>query len=344
MSRQNVTYYLVERPTHAIVHHKTFDARTELAPTPDELKDGQALVETLYLSLDPSMRARLNDTKSYMVSIAIGQKMVGGAISRVLASKSSKVQPGDLAHTFSGWTKVSVVPEDAIDVIEMPENVKLTHMLIAARDGPGPSAYTGLRSIAKVKSGETVLVSAASGATGSIVGQIAKIYGARVVGITGSDEKCAWLCSELGFDAAVNWRSASFPEELKAAIPEGFDIYWDNVGGRILDEALAGAKRQARFVVCGEASQYNLPYNEHWEIKNADQIAEKQLYLQGFAVQDHIHDILDIRRQLFKWVQEGKLKIAETIVQGGISLVEPAFTKLFEGDKRGKLILQVKTT
>ncbi|CAJ2505694.1 Uu.00g130880.m01.CDS01 [Anthostomella pinea] len=353
MSRQNVTFYLAERPAHDIVPHKTFEARSELAPTPDDLKDRQALVETLYLSLDPSMRARLNgvddifsvlDTKSYMAPMTIGQKMVGGAISRVLASKSTKVQPGDLVHTFSGWTEVSIVPDDAIDVMEMPENVKLTYMLMAARDGPGPSAYTGLTTIAKVKSGDTVLVSAASGATGSIVGQIAKIYGARVVGITGSDEKCAWLCSELGFDAAVNWRSSSFAEDLKAATPDGFDIYWDNMGGRVLDVALDAAKSQCRFLVCGEVSQYNLPFNEHWEVKNVHQIAKKQLHLEGFAIQDHVQDLPHIRRQLFKWVQEGKLKIEETIVEGGINLVESTFTKLFEGDKRGKLILQVKAT
>ncbi|KAI0011817.1 hypothetical protein F4779DRAFT_571407 [Xylariaceae sp. FL0662B] len=362
MSQQNTTIYLASRPTYHILPGETFKAKTEPAPSADDLKDGEALVETLYLSLDPSMRGVLNARKSYIAPVAIGQKMVGGAITRVLATKTSKVKPGDIIHSFSGWTEIAIVHESALEAISIPEGCKFTDILMVALsvfhhivhglskiltrsiDGPATTAYVGLKNVAKVKPGETVVVSAASGAVGSIVGQMAKIYGARAVGITSSDEKCSWLVNQLGFDAAVKYNSPSFLQDLEAATPSNIDVYWDGVGGQVLDAALARAAKYSRFVLCGGVSEYNVPPEERLGIKNTIEIGKQQIRMEGFVILDKAQEMPEARAQIFKWAAEGKLVMKTTIITGGIDKVEGAFTKLFNGDKLGKLIVEVKST
>ncbi|KAK6221498.1 putative secondary metabolism biosynthetic enzyme [Pestalotiopsis sp. IQ-011] len=342
MSRQNITFHLAERPTGSVVPGQTFEQKSVPAPTAEYLKDGQVLVEVLYLSLDPYMRGMLNSTRSYIAPVAIGQKMVGGAISRVLASKSPKAAPGDVIYAITGWTEVAIVPEQMIEAFKLPEGVKLTDMLTVAFNGPAMAAYIGLQSKADVQPGNTVVVSAASGATGHIVGQIAKIKGARVIGITGSDEKCRWLCDELGFDAALNYKSPNFVAKLEEVTPGMIDVYWDNVGGWTLEVALARAAKFARYVICGGAAQYNLPEPERQGIKNIIEIGKQRVRMEGFVVMDHMKDIPEARATLLQWITEGRLKTKETIVKGGITVADTAFEKLFTGDKLGKLYVEVK--
>lgn len=204
------------------------------------------------------------------------------------------------------------------------------------------AAYIGLQSKADVQPGNTLVVSAASGATGHIVGQIAKIKGARVIGITGSDEKCRWLCDELGFDAALNYKSPDFVAKLEEATPDMIDVYWDNVGGWTLEVALARAAKFSRYVICGGAAQYNLPEPERQGIKNIIEIGKQRVRMEGFVVMDHIKDTPEARATLLQWITEGRLKTKETIVKGGLTVADTAFEKLFTGDKLGKLYVEVK--
>lgn len=214
--------------------------------------------------------------------------------------------------------------------------------LTSASDGPATAAYVGLKNKADVQPGDTVVVSAASGATGHIVGQIAKIQGARVVGITSSDEKCRWLCEEFGFDAALNYQSPDFVAKLEAATPDLIDVYWDNIGGWTLEIALSRAAKFARYVICGGMAQYNLPESERQGIKNIIEIAKQRVRVEGFVVMDHIEDVPEARATLLQWIAEGELKTKETIVKGGITVADTAFEKLFTGDKLGKLYVEVK--
>ncbi|KAK7961222.1 nadp-dependent leukotriene b4 12-hydroxydehydrogenase [Apiospora saccharicola] len=323
--RQNTTIYLAERPEYGIVPGKTFASKTEPAPTVDQLKDGEVLVETLYLSLDPSMRGILNGKyrKSYMPPVAIGQKMLGGAVSRVLGSKSAKAKSGDIVFSFSGWTEVAIVPEAAVDPIQVPPGRPATDILFAAiNGGPGPTAYIGLNNIANIKKGDTVVVSTAAGGNGPIVGQLAKLYGAgRVIGLTGTDQKCDWLRREVGngFDVALNYKSPTFVQDLEAATPDEVDVYWDNVGGQLLDTMLTRAAKNSRFVICGGISQYNTPLEERW----------------GSRIQ-------------LRWARSGSgwrgssCSITRKRCPRGIKEAESALVKMFEGENVGKLSLEVK--
>ncbi|KAK8108388.1 nadp-dependent leukotriene b4 12-hydroxydehydrogenase [Apiospora sp. TS-2023a] len=279
--RQNTTIYLAERPEYGIVPGKTFASKTEPAPTVDQLKDGEVL--------------------SYMPPVAIGQKMLGGAVSRVLGSMSAKVKPGDIVFSFSGWTEVAIVPEAAVDPIQLPPGRPATDILFAAIS-------------------DTVVVSTAAGGNGPIVGQLAKLYGAgRVIGLTGSDQKCDWLLREVGngFDAALNYKSPTFVQDLEAATPDEVDVYWDNVGGQILDTMLTRAAKNSRFVICGGISQYNTPLEERWGVKNTIALGTKRIRMEGFVVFDHPQEMPKVRAELFQLVEEGKLKVFNTVLKGG---------------------------
>ena len=199
-----------------------------------------------------------------------------------------------------------------------------------------------MKNIAKVKAGETLVVSAAAGANGTLVGQMAKMSGARVVGITGSDQKCDWLCNEVGFDAALNYKSPTFVQDLEAATPNEVDVYWDNVGGWILECLLDRAAKHSRFVICGGISEYNTPPEERRGPKNFIEVGKKRIRMEGFVVLDHAKELPQVRDKLFNWVEQGKLKSYETVVKGGITDAENVLVRLFEGENCGKLSLEVK--
>lgn len=205
------------------------------------------------------------------------------------------------------------------------------------------TAWTGLHRIGKPKAGETVVVSGAAGATGSVVGQIAKLRGSRVVGIAGSDEKCEWLKSELGFDAALNYKSPTFKKDFEAATPDYIDMYWDNVGGEILELALSRAKKNARFVMCGSISGYNSLGRETAGIRNLFMVVSQRIRMEGFIVFDFLEDWPAAREEIGKWLSEGKFKRKETIVKGGLEKAEYAINDLFEGKNIGKLLIEVKS-
>lgn len=207
----------------------------------------------------------------------------------------------------------------------------------------GLTAYFGLDKIGKPKAGETVVVSGAAGATGSVVGQIAKLRGCRVVGIAGSEEKCEWLKKDLGFDAALNYKSENFKKEFEAATPDYVDVYWDNVGGEILEAALGRAHKHARFVMCGAISGYNESGKESKGIRNLFHVISQRIHMEGFIVFDFFDEFARARKDISEWVAEGKLKRKETIVRGGIEKAEYAIRDLFEGKNTGKLLLEVKS-
>ncbi|KAK9769580.1 putative NADP-dependent leukotriene B4 12-hydroxydehydrogenase [Seiridium cardinale] len=341
MGRQTTTFYLNERPKGDIVKGQTFKSKTEEAPTADQLKDGQILVEALYLSLDPAMRGWLNDIRSYVPPVGIGEKMRGAAISRVLASKSSKAKEGDLVNAMVGWTEVGIVDEKTFEVVELPANCKVTDAL-GVLGLTGLTAYFGLAKIGNVQKGDTVVVSGAAGATGSVVGQIAKLKGARVVGLAGSDEKCDWLKSELGFDVALNYKSPSFSKDFEKATPDFINVYWDNVGGEILELALSRAAFRSRFVMCGSISGYNSPGKESKGIRNFFQVTAQRIRMEGFIVFDFLSEYEPARKELGQWLSEGKIKRKETVIPGGLKEVESAWEELFQGRNMGKLLLEVK--
>lgn len=199
----------------------------------------------------------------------------------------------------------------------------------------------GLEKIGKPKAGETIVVSSAAGATGSVVGQLAKISGARVIGLTSSEEKCAWL-RELGYDVALNYKSPTFKEDFAAATPEYINVYWDNVGGEILDMALSRAAKNARFVMCGAITLYNAVPGERRGIQNLGNVIKQRIHMEGFIVLDHMDEYPAARMKLAQYLGEGKLQRRETIVTGGLKNVEQAFLDLFKGKNTGKMLLEVK--
>ncbi|RYP10006.1 hypothetical protein DL764_000935 [Monosporascus ibericus] len=340
MTRENLTYVLAERPKNNIIPGKTFKAERGPAPTADDLKDGEILVEALYLSLDPAMRPWLNDTRSYVPPVAIGEKMRGAALSRVLASRNPAAKPGDLVTAMCGWTEVAVVNAKAFEVVPLPPAGARPTDAIGVLGITGLTAYFGLLKIGDPKPGDTVVVSGAAGATGSVVGQIAKLKGARVIGIAGSDDKCAWLRDELGFDAALNYHSPNFSRELRDATPDFINVYFDNVGGEILELALGRAATRARFVMCGSISGYNTGGAKG--IRNLAQVIQQRVRMEGFIVFDFAAEYAEARRELGQWLAEGKIKRKETIVKGGLPEAEKAVNMLFEGKNQGKLMVEVK--
>lgn len=228
MARQSVQLELAERPKGEIAPGKTFRQRQVPAPTEADLKDGELLLESLYISFDPAMRGWLDDRRSYVPPVQIGEVMRAGTISRVLASKSAKAKPGDIVTAMLGIREVGILPESLVDQpLTLPAGGKVTDLL-GVLGMTGLTAYFGMTKIGQPKAGETVFVSAAAGATGSVAAQIAKIAGARVIGTAGSDEKVRWLKEELGLDVALNYKDPDFQEKFKAATPDYIDVYFDN--------------------------------------------------------------------------------------------------------------------
>ncbi|KAG0650979.1 NADP-dependent oxidoreductase [Hyphodiscus hymeniophilus] len=343
-ARQNLTIQLAERPRGDIIPGQTFRQVRLTAPTVNSLSEGQVLVEVLYLSLDPAMRSWINDVRSYLPPVAIGETMRGTVIARVLESRSHSAVAGDLITSFNaGWTELAVLSDGQFDVVSsssMPANGKLTD-LMGVLGITGLTAWIGLKHIGQPKPGETVVVSGAAGATGSVVGQLAKIRGARVVGIAGSDEKVRWLTEELKFDVGLNYKSSDFREKFENATPDYINVFWDNVGGEQLDVALGRAAKNSRFVMCGGISQYNAALHEG--PRNITNVVYQRVRMQGFVVFDHIEDYPAARAELAHWLGEGKIKRKETIIKGGLRVAEQTLVGLFRGTNTGKLLLEQKS-
>ncbi|KAL2176584.1 uncharacterized protein P884DRAFT_245044 [Thermothelomyces heterothallicus CBS 202.75] len=344
MARQSLQLELAERPTGAIVPGRTFRQRRVPAPTEADLREGELLLECLYVSFDPAMRGWLDDRRSYVPPVRIGEVMRAATIARVLASRSARARPGDIVTALMGIREVGIVSEDKVD----PAPPGFAHAgarvtdLLGVFGLTGMTAYFGMLRIGEPKPGETVVVSAAAGATGSVAAQIAKIAGARVVGIAGSDEKCRWLTEELGLDVALNYKDPDFKAKFKKATPNFIDVFFDNVGGEQLDMALGRANAFARFVMCGGISQYNAENKSGPVSKNFNSVISQRIKMQGFIVFDFAKEYPAAREQISRWLAEGKLKRRETIIKGGVAASEEAFKQLFEGGNIGKLLVEVK--
>ena len=316
------------------------DFRLEDAPVPQPA-DGQVLLRTLYLSLDPYMRGRMNEGPSYAPPVSIGQVMEGGSVAEVIESRSPKWNRGDIVLSYSGWQQYAVA--DAEGLRKLDPSVAPVSTALGILGMPGLTAYTGLLNIGQPKPGETVVISAGSGAVGSVVGQIAKIKGTRVVGIAGNGDKCAYLVQELGFDAAVNRSKPSFSDDLKAACPEGVDIYFENAGGAVLKSVVPLLNKFGRVPVCGLIAQYNLSgpaEGPDFTPLLMGAILTKRLMLRGFIVSDFASQQEDFLREMSQWLREDKVKYREDVVNGLENAVA-AFRGLLRGANFGKLIVKI---
>ncbi|WP_221564861.1 NADP-dependent oxidoreductase [Alkalihalobacillus sp. TS-13] len=303
----------------------------------NEPESGEVLLKALYISVDPYMRGRMNDQKSYVEPYAVGEVISGGVIAEVVTSNSTEYQVGDLVIGNLGWATYQTASEESLRKIDPQQAPVTAHLGVLGM--PGITAYFGLLDIGKPEPGETVVVSGAAGAVGTVVGQIAKIAGARIVGIAGSDEKLAYLKDELGFDVTVNYKSESFKQQLKEACKDGVDVYYDNVGGEVSDAVLRLINKGARIPICGQISLYNLEKPD-LGIRVQPNLLINSALMKGFIVSDYGAYFEDAVKDLAKWLQEGKLSYRETVVEG-FDNIPDAFLGLFTGENIGKYIVKI---
>lgn len=330
----NRKFYLASRPIEQI-EESNFEYREEAVSDP---QDGQILVRIIYLSLDPTNRIWMSDRPQYMPPIKIGEVMRGVALGQVEVSKSSQWKPGDLVSGLLGWQDYAVVDAKSVFAVPQIDGIPLSVFL-----GPlgftGLTAYFGLLKIGNPQPGETVVVSAASGAVGSMVGQIARIKDCHVIGITSSEAKCRWLIEELAFQQAINYKTTDLNQALAQACPQGIDIYFENVGGIILNTVLTQMNLFGRIPLCGLISTYNskevVPGPDNFE-----QILMKRLKVQGFIILDYANSFQEALIEIGEWFQAGKIKYQEEIVSG-LENAPKTIHKLFNGNKMGKLLIKV---
>lgn len=310
--------------------------------SPSSPNDGQLLLKTLYLSLDPYMRGRLSSGESYAPPVNVGQTIVGGTVSRVVSSRHPDYHEGDLVVSMSGWQRFGI--SDGTGLIKLDAKMLHPSLALGVLGMPGFTAYMGLLDIGKPQQGETLVVAAASGAVGAVVGQIGKLKGCRVVGVAGGPEKCSYVVQELGFDACIDHRAADFVDQLAAACPEGIDVYFEGVGGAVFDAVLPRLNVKARVPVCGLISHYNdkeLPQGPDRLSLLMRTILTKRLTFKGFIIfDDYGTRFQEFLNQMTTWVNEGKVKYREDVVQG-LQNAPKAFIGLLEGKNFGKLIVKV---
>ena len=305
----------------------------------NELKDNEVLLKSWYISVDPYMRGRMNSIKSYAASFEVDQPIIGGVVAKVIESKSKTVLKGDIVVGMLPWATYCIEKSEnlrKIDIRKVPPGYYLGILGM-----PGFTAYFGMMEIGKPIKGETVVVSGAAGAVGIVAGQIAKIQGSRVIGITGSDEKCRLLKEQFGYDEAINYKtSKSVRKEIAILCPEGVDVYFDNVGGEITDAVVANIDFHARIALCGQIYQYNntkppvgpsiLPI-----------LLTRSVMLQGYIVRNYSDRFGEAITHLSKWMEDGKLKYTETIIEGFDNL-PVAFLGLFSGKNQGKMLIKTE--
>ena len=302
-----------------------------------QIKDGEVLLEGIYYSVDPYMRGRMNDTKSYTPPFDIDQPIQGGVIAKVLESKSDKLKTGDIVLGMLPWKEKDIASEKNLKKIDT--SVAPVSYYLGVLGMTGLTAYFGLMNICKPKSGETVVISGAAGAVGVVVGQIAKIQGCRVIGIAGSDEKTESLKTEFGFDDSINYKTT---KDMKKAIavlcPKGVDIYFDNVGGEISDAVIANINFNARIALCGQIALYNsteIPVGPRLQ----PMLLTRSVLMQGFIVSNFQNEFPEGFKHLAEWVKDGKIKFTETI-ENGFDQLPKALLGLFKGENRGKMIVK----
>lgn len=331
---QNRVARLVRRPS-GMATHADFDIRDEPVPEPGE---GEILVRNAFVSLDPAMRGWMAEGRSYVPPVGLGDVMRAYAAGRVETSRNPRFKAGDPVAGLFGVQTHAV--SDGRGVTRADLDVAPLQTWIGGLGMPGETAYFGLTEVGQAKAGETVVVSAASGAVGQIVGQVAKILGCRAVGIAGGPEKCRFLTEELGFDAAVDYKAGRLAEDLDAACPDGIDVDFENVGGEILDAVLGRMNRFGRVAVCGLISAYNATAPQP-PLQNLRAVLVMRLRMQGFIVFDFAGKRKEAVAQLSAWHRAGRLKFREDIREGGIDAYPDVLNLLYTGGNFGKLILKL---
>ncbi|RME55596.1 MAG: NADP-dependent oxidoreductase [Caldilineae bacterium] len=325
---------LRSRPT-GLPTPENFELAEVAVPEPQE---GQILVRNHFMSVDPYMRGRMRDVKSYVPPFQIGEPLSGGAVGEVIASRSERFQVGDFVLHQLGWREYALVRDKSATPVD-PSLAPLQSYL-GVLGMPGMTAYVGLLDIGQPQAGETVFVSGAAGAVGSVVCQIAKLKGCRVVGSAGSERKIRWLEDVAGVDRAFNYKEVdSLRRTLAEACPDGIDVYFENVGGDHLEAALSQMNNFGRIVVCGMISQYNATEPQPGP-RNLALLISRRLKMQGFIVSDHMDRMAAFRQDMVTWIKEGKIKWEETIVEG-IEHAPDAFIGLFTGENLGKMLVKL---
>ncbi|WP_457580595.1 NADP-dependent oxidoreductase [Ensifer canadensis] len=338
MTSENIQILLASRPDGKPTQDN-FKIGHSAIPEP---ADGQVLLKIVYLSLDPYMRGRMNAGKSYAGPVEVGDVMEGGTVARVVRSRHPDFAEGDFVLSHSGWQAYAL--SDGLGLRKLDPSAAPLSTALGVLGMPGFTAYSGLLTIGKPKPGETVVVAAASGAVGSAVGQIARIKGARAVGIAGGAAKCAFVRDELGFDAVVDHHATDFAEQLAAACPAGIDIYFENVGGHVWDAVFPLLKDFARIPVCGLIAQYN---SRPGEQTGGDRlplvmrdVLSKSLQIRGFIQREFVDQRPDFYREMAGWIASGQIQYREDIVDG-LDNAPTAFIGLLEGRNFGKLVIRV---
>lgn len=336
--QQNRSFRLASRP-HGAPTPDNF--RLETGPVP-EAGDGQVLLRTVYLSLDPYMRGRMSAGPSYATPVEIDDVMCGGTVCRVEASRHPNYQPGDWVLAYTGWQDFAV--SDGQGLQKLAADMAHPSHALGILGMPGFTAYMGLLDIGQPKSGETLVVAAATGPVGATVGQIGKLKGCRVVGIAGGVEKCRHAVETLGFDACLDHHRDDLAAALADACPQGIDVYFENVGGKVFDAVLPRLNTGARIPVCGVIAQYNstsLPDGPDRLPLLLDTILRKRMRMQGFIISlDYGHRYAEFYRDMNAWYRDGRIKYREQIVDG-LEQAPQAFIGLLEGKNFGKLVIQV---
>ncbi|MEG0343586.1 MAG: NADP-dependent oxidoreductase [Acinetobacter sp.] len=335
---KNQRIVLASRP---VGEPKQSDFRIEEIEMP-ELADGEILLKTKYLSLDPYMRGRMSDAPSYAAPVEIGEVMVGGTVSQVISSKNLEFKEGEWILSANGWQGYAISDGTACQSLGMnPENPSWALGILGM---PGFTGYMGLLDIGQPKSGETIVVAAATGPVGATVGQIGKLKGCHVVGVAGGAEKCRYAVEELGFNACIDHHDANFAEKLKQVVPNGIDVYYENVGGKVFDAVLPLLNTSARIPVCGVVSQYNLIE----QAQGTDRlptfistILRKRIRMQGFIIfDDYGSHYPAFYQQMSNWLKAREIKYKEHIVEGLDNTVS-AFNSMMNGENFGKMVIQL---
>ncbi len=333
MSRKNTQVLLAHRPEGWVQESDFHIVESDI---PD-LTDGQVLVQNTYLSLDPYMRGRMNDAKSYAAKAELGDVMVGGTVGNVIESRNPAFQVGDTVLGYFGWQQYGV--SNGKGLMKLPTSSSVPASAYLGVVGmPGLTAWVGLMDIGQPKPGETVVVSAASGAVGSVVGQLAKARGCRAIGIAGGRAKCDYVVNELGFDACVDYKIDHFVADLTTATPEGIDVYFENVGGKVTEAVFKRLNAFARIPLCGLVSQYN--EKQPQGLRNYGAILINRAKVQGFIVGEHADRFPQARQELTELVTSGKLKYRESIAEG-LHNAPRAFIGMLKGENFGKQLVKL---
>jgi NADPH-dependent curcumin reductase CurA len=334
MTAMNHQVRLAARPT-GLPKHSDWELTEEPIPTPGS---GELVAAVSHISVDPAMRGWMNAGASYIDPVEIGTVMRAAAVGRVLASEHPEFEPGD--HVYGTFGVQEYALSDGRGVIKLDPSLAPAPAYLGTLGLSGLTAYFGLLDVGKLKDGDTVVVSGAGGAVGNVAGQIAKIKGARVIGIAGGESKCRWLVEELGFDAAIDYKADDVRVALREAAPDGVDVFFDNVGGEILDAVLTRLARGARVVICGAVSQYNATDGVRGPA-NYLALLVARASMTGMVIFDYAPRYGEASSEIAVWLADGRLISREDVLEGGVKSFPDALLKLFAGENTGKLVLQV---